>query len=339
MPPSDAPLDDAPLRDVPLDGVPLDGVPRDAVPRDAVPREDARSGTPLGDASRLLEGETLRDLLDREKILAPAHALQIFLPVMRALSAAHAQGIVHRDLTPDDVSLRAEGDRIVATLLQAPKRTGAPRTPAVVGTPAYMAPEQAQGVHDPTPLVDVWAIGVMLYEALSGRLPFEGPPALVLVRVLTEVAPPLAHAWPAAPPSLARAVDQALRPDATGRHASMAAFSEALSSAAFASGIALPPHLRPTRSAGLDARPAQAPASREDPLSSCGPVRGESRLRAHLLSLALLGGLILVGGLLAHLACSGALEAPVPSSHTEDAAARTETASPRRAGLPGRAEP
>lgn len=315
-----------PLSDVPLDDAPLD---------------DARSGTPLADAYRLLEGETLRDLLDREKILAPAHALEIFLPVMRALSAAHAQGIVHRDLTPDDVSLRAEGDRIVATLLQAPKRTGAgaPRTLAVVGTPAYMAPEQAQGVHDPTPLVDVWAIGVMLYEALSGRLPFEGPPALVLVRVLTEVAPPLAHAWPAAPPSLARAVDQALRPDATGRHASMAAFSEALSSAAFASGIALPPHLRPTRSAGLDARAAQAPASRADPLSSCGPVRGESRLRAHLLSLALLGGLILVGGLLAHLACTKALEAPVPRSHTEDAAERTETASPSRAGRPGRAEP
>jgi serine/threonine-protein kinase len=105
---------------------------------------------------------------------------------------------------------------------------------------AYLAPEQAESSVISTPQLDVWALGVMLFEALAAERPFSGDsPPLVLVRVLTEVAPPLRQVWPDAPSSLARVIDRALRPDPSGRPSSMRGFVTLLTDAAAEDGITI----------------------------------------------------------------------------------------------------
>jgi eukaryotic-like serine/threonine-protein kinase len=132
----------------------------------------------------LLEGETLRARLERERQLSARGTAQLLLPVAEALSLAHAAGIVHRDLKPENVFVQhgtPETVRLldfgVARFYEPPPGTeGAPTTAlgALVGTLAYMAPEQALHPSDCDARVDVWALGVLLYEALAGCRPIEG---------------------------------------------------------------------------------------------------------------------------------------------------------------------
>ncbi|MEZ4222345.1 MAG: protein kinase [Polyangiaceae bacterium] len=128
-----------------------------------------------------LRGETLRDHLHREKRLTPEQTAQLLAPVLDALSAAHARGIVHRDLKPENIFLQS-GDLArprlldfgVAKLVGATDGSGElTRTGAIVGTPHYMAPEQAFAERDVDQRADLWAVGVIAYECLSGARPIE----------------------------------------------------------------------------------------------------------------------------------------------------------------------
>lgn len=150
----------------------------------------------------LLEGETLGQRLSRERCLRLEDAAVILRQVATAVGAAHAAGIVHRDLKPDNVFLCA-GEPLAACVrvldfgvaklsvdeVESPVLT---RTGAIVGTPAYMAPEQLFGEKDIGPEADLWAIGVMLYETLSGARPVEGENiGQVVKRLMNDAITPL----------------------------------------------------------------------------------------------------------------------------------------------------
>lgn len=136
-------------------------------------------------------GETLRDLLRRRGRLSPAEALGILQPVLAALSAAHASGLIHRDVKPENVLLARDGRVKVADfgLAQAVNRT-ASRTATLIGTVAYLAPEQVtRGVADARS--DVYAAGIMLFEMLTGAPPYQGDsPLAVAYRHAHEDVPP-----------------------------------------------------------------------------------------------------------------------------------------------------
>jgi eukaryotic-like serine/threonine-protein kinase len=142
----------------------------------------------------LLQGETLREVLHRERALSLAHTASVLGPIAEALQRAHALGIVHRDLKPENIFVQSQGsprvrllDFGVARFSEPPPGTeGAPVTAlgTLVGTLAYMAPEQAMNPSGSDHRVDIWALGVILYEALSGCRPIEGNTGPEILRQL-----------------------------------------------------------------------------------------------------------------------------------------------------------
>ena len=143
-----------------------------------------------------VQGETLRDRLTREKQLPVPEALRIAAEVASALDYAHRHGVVHRDIKPENILLH-DGQALVADFgiaLAASKASGARMTETgmSLGTPHYMSPEQAMGEREITPRSDVYALGAVLYEMLTGEPPFTGNTAqAVVARVLTESPRPL----------------------------------------------------------------------------------------------------------------------------------------------------
>lgn len=126
---------------------------------------------------KLLEARSLADLLSRDGVLAVPRATTIGLQVLQGLRAVHAASVVHRDVKPGNVLVRDDGLAIlvdfgIATFEGADRVT---RTGSVIGTPSYLAPELfAPASPGPTPASDLWALGVTLYEAVEGRVPFAG---------------------------------------------------------------------------------------------------------------------------------------------------------------------
>lgn len=140
-----------------------------------------------------LDGEDLKARLDRVGRLTASQAVPLARQVCRGLAAAHAQGVVHRDLKPSNLFLETGADgRVTVKILDfgVAKLDGEPeltRTGAVVGTPAYMAPEQARGSADVDERADLYAVGAVLYRMLTGRPPHTGEePAAVLTSLLHE---------------------------------------------------------------------------------------------------------------------------------------------------------
>jgi eukaryotic-like serine/threonine-protein kinase len=131
-------------------------------------------------AMELLEGENLATRLERQGQLAPVEVAEILSQVCRAVTRAHDNGIVHRDLKPDNIYLTANDDSEVAKVLDfgIAKHTtagshGMTHTGAVLGTPYYMSPEQAEGSRDVDFRTDLWALSVIAYQAIVGRRPFD----------------------------------------------------------------------------------------------------------------------------------------------------------------------
>jgi serine/threonine-protein kinase len=166
-----------------------------------------------------LVGASLADYLNERGRLDLANAQRLLLPIMRALDLAHRAGVVHRDLKPDNIFLhRDETGRTVPKLLdfglakvaQASK-SGLTIAGSILGTPAYMSPEQAQGAEDVGPSADVWALGVTLYECLAGVCPFTGQTAReLLVNIIMGNHTPLGTIAPVSA-EVERVVEGALR--------------------------------------------------------------------------------------------------------------------------------
>ncbi len=183
-----------------------------------------------------LQGETLTACLRRVGQLAPEHAIDVALQLLSALDAAHALGVVHRDVKPDNVFLvPRNGCGPLVKLLDfgmcrrsaTPAKDDATLTRAgqVVGTPEYMSPEQVSGKRHFDARIDLYAVGVILYEALSGQRAFPGKDAReVVVSVLVRSLPPLRSLRPEVPTFLDRIVARAMERDASVRYASASEF-------------------------------------------------------------------------------------------------------------------
>ena len=191
-----------------------------------------------------VEGETLRDRLNREKQLPVADAVRVASEVASALDYAHRHGVVHRDIKPENILLH-DGQALVADFgiaLAASKASGARMTETgmSLGTPHYMSPEQAMGEREITARSDVYALGAVLYEMLTGDPPFTGSTAqAVVARVVTESPRPLVPQRHTIPRHVEAAVLTALEKLPADRFASAAEFAEALKNKAFTTTVAM----------------------------------------------------------------------------------------------------
>src|SRR5438477_589817 len=166
-------------------------------------------------AMAYIEGETLTERVRRRGPLAPSEASRVLRDVAWALAYAHGQGVIHRDVKPDNILLENNGRVLVADFGIASVVAGAGglTSEGVIGTPEFMSPEQALGeVVDARS--DLYSLGLVGFFALSGTLPFEDEKATeVLAKQVTEPAPPLASVAPGVPRRIAQAIDRCLAKD------------------------------------------------------------------------------------------------------------------------------
>jgi serine/threonine-protein kinase len=178
-----------------------------------------------------VEGENLKELVERTGRLPVRRALELVLPVADGLAFAHAHGLVHRDVKPQNVLLSREGEVKVTDFGIARSldvEHGVTQTGTVVGTSEYLAPEQASG-RPVSAATDVYSLGVVLWELLAGDVPFTGDNFVaVALRHLNEPPPSLRERRPDVSPRLDAAVERALAKDPERRFPSMAALAKEL---------------------------------------------------------------------------------------------------------------
>ena len=196
---------------------------------------ETEDGTPYL-VMELLEGRTLEGILAVRRNIGVADAVYIGLQLCDALATAHEHDILHRDIKPSNVFIsRTEAGREVAKVFD----FGIARLPnqnqkitqqgALLGTPEYMAPEQLLAQDGIDARCDIYALGISLYEALAGTVPFEGNFGEVLLKVCTQPMPSLVERCPHVPIELERAISVALARLPADRYATMREFAEALS--------------------------------------------------------------------------------------------------------------
>jgi serine/threonine protein kinase len=189
-----------------------------------------------------VEGESLRQRLEKEQQLPVSDSVRIATEVASALDYAHRHNVIHRDIKPENILLH-DGSAIVADfgIALAITQAGGARitqTGLSLGTPGYMSPEQAMGERTITARSDIYSLGAVTYEMLSGEPPFTGPTVqAVVARVMTEEPRPLTSQRRSVPPNVEAAVSRALQKVPADRFASAHEFAEALSNPSFS----LPP--------------------------------------------------------------------------------------------------
>jgi len=171
-----------------------------------------------------VEGRTLRDIIRTGGPMEPAPAAELASEVAAALAAAHAQGIIHRDVKPANVLIAAGTGTVkvtdfgIARAANARQSLTMPGT--VLGTATYLSPEQAQGA-DVDVRTDIYSLGMVMYEMLAGKPPFTGDsPVAVAYQQLSQTAPPVSTVNPSVPPALAAVVTKAMSKDPAARQRS-----------------------------------------------------------------------------------------------------------------------
>ncbi len=179
-----------------------------------------------------VEGESLRDRLLWDKMLSVDNAVQVAIEVTSALAYAHSRGVVHRDIKPENILFSA-GHAIVADFGIARAVSEGQRSITAIGiplgTPPYMSPEQAQGLENIDHRSDIYAVGCMLFEMISGRPPYVGASiGKVIMQHLQAPIPLLREHRPEAPEALDRILAKALAKDRAGRYQTADEMVEAL---------------------------------------------------------------------------------------------------------------
>ena len=194
----------------------------------------------------LVDGESVGSVLERRGPLDVASAARIGLGMAEALAAAHAVGVVHRDVKPDNVMVARDGRVVVTDFGIAHETRDEAGARTFAGTPAYMAPEQAAG-EPATPLSDLYALGVTLFEMVTGSLPFSATSTagLLAARLLSD-APDVRERAPAVSPAFAEIVKKVMSKDPALRYASAEALGTSLSALIVSSRF---PRFLPARSA------------------------------------------------------------------------------------------
>jgi serine/threonine protein kinase len=201
--------------------------------------QDAASGQSLVYfIMEFLAGVSLADLIRREAPMAPARALAICIQIADALSASHNRGIVHRDLKPDNVILIQRGrerdfvkvlDFGIAKLTGDQAGSRRTRTGIVMGTPAYMSPEQCEGRGNIDHRTDIYALGILLYEMITGRVPFTGEGyGEILVQHLTAIPQAPSTIRGLIPPHVEQIVMKALEKRPENRYPTMEEYMRAI---------------------------------------------------------------------------------------------------------------
>ena len=254
----------------------------------------------------LIEGESLAARIRRRGRVPAEETRRIFRETADALSAAHAMSVIHRDIKPDNILLEGTRGRVVVTDFGIAKAlsaaSGSTLTSAgmAIGTPSYMSPEQAAGERDIDGRSDLYSLGIVTYQMLSGQLPFTAPTvAGILMKQITEPAPLLHETYRDVPEDLSLAVAQCLEKDPANRWASADALRRALESRTVSgyrpTGLSWKAQTRdvaptrPSTTRGLrpptvrpapvrPAPPARPVTARPDPLRAGLPVRGRESL-------------------------------------------------------------
>jgi beta-lactam-binding protein with PASTA domain/tRNA A-37 threonylcarbamoyl transferase component Bud32 len=279
-----------------------------------------------------LAGRTLKEIVTREGPLPQERVIDLGQQILRAAGFAHKRGVIHRDFKSQNVIVDAEGNAKVTDFGIARAGTSEiTETGSIMGTAQYLSPEQAQG-HAVTSASDLYSIGVILYEMLAGRLPFEGDSAVsVALKHLSEAPPPISGFRPDVDPNLEAVVQRALAKNPEQRWQSADEFASALGAARVNLGVAgdggqdtaafaAVPVPVPV---GGEEPAAAAPVAEPIPLEAEGPPSvppgapppgdEERRRRWPMFTLGLMA--LALAGLLAYLAISGLLAAnkvPVP---------------------------
>ncbi len=197
-----------------------------------------------------MQGESLRDWLNREKQLSVDDAVKLAAEVADALNSAHKRDVVHRDIKPENILIE-DGHAVVADfgIARAIDAAGSEQlteTGLAVGTPFYMSPEQASGSRDLDGRSDIYALGCVLYEMLAGQPPFTGPTieSVVHQHLAVEVSP-VTHLRPAVSAKIAETLTRALAKTPADRFATAREFADALT------GVPTATAARPTTASGL----------------------------------------------------------------------------------------
>jgi eukaryotic-like serine/threonine-protein kinase len=165
-----------------------------------------------------LEGPTLRAVMDRVQRLSVADAVRVGRDLLSALDAAHAHGIVHRDVKPENVIITRQGavllDFGIARAIELSGNDRLTRSGITVGTSAYMAPEQVSALPELDQRADIYGVGCLLFECLAGRPPFSGRSETAVLQMhLSHPAPSVRQFRPAVPAPLAEVIARALSKD------------------------------------------------------------------------------------------------------------------------------
>lgn len=224
-------------------------------------------------AMELIEGESLRERIAREGPMPARVAVRMLAPIARGLHAAHERGVVHRDVKPENIlCVRGEGSPVKLIDFGISRLDHGERGPIdIAGTPAYMAPEQARGERCDR-RADLWALGVTLYELMTGDPPFEGGDVSATLARVLEGAVAYPRKATGLDGALWRVVMTALRVDPSQRFATAALFADALDE--WLGSLTRPS--RPT----LVERPQPSSTARETPSHDTEPNPLSTRLDA-----------------------------------------------------------